>query len=191
MLAILKRVYKKEKLDWGDNYKKILKTIVDVSGFQPRMAIQLMQGVASEIEGGEKVSKATIAAVAETLPAWALDKVAAKIILCCYVGSLTSLLQTLGDTSDYVGLVNVGLELHRYLLDMEGNAKTYHSFPRKNLRELLKNHSKLTYPSTAEILALHSTLTRIKMMMASYSVGEYHLLATELGKFVTDKRKNK
>jgi replication-associated recombination protein RarA len=188
LLPLFKRVCKKEEVDFGKKHDKILLKTAEFSGGQPRKGLNLLQAVWSSYNSKEKGNTSELfAAAMEGMDEYQVEKAAIRMIVGSYMGSEKEVAKAISNCGDAAALINVALEMHKYLFEIETGSKTYHSYSRKELTKILKANVKKS-PSLGDISAVHRQLTNIKMQSTLYSVKELDLAYAHMVGFAASRK---
>lgn len=189
--ANLERIYKGEKLKWGNKKRRVLiKKIAEMAGGQPRMSTQLFQAVENIVsDGGVPLSKILELAVKQ-MDLYQNDKVAVKMLFMLYIGAPHKAIAALGDTADHAGLLNISLEMNRFLVEQSSGGQTgYRSPPRMQLLTLIQNKTGKKEIDFATAIKVHTALVETKFKSMAYTVNEYHLMVNAIGGISYERKK--
>lgn len=178
IVTLLKRVCKKEKMDFGKYEKKVFENIAVNANGVPREALQLLNAAHNVYTGcegkGEKLAfQRTVASLGAEL-----DTVAVKILMCLYARSLPKLVKTLYDTKDYQSLMWKLFDLNSFLIQESAGVKTYYSKP----RQLLKKHVNVEEIGLHRITDVHGALLECRERMNMFMVNPEHVLMAQLSR---------
>lgn len=176
ILTLLKRVAKKERIDFGKYEKKVFENIAVNANGVPREALQLLNGAHNVYLGcegkGDKVAfQRTVASMGAEL-----DTIAVKLLMCLYARNMTKLVQTLYDTKDYQSLMWKLFDLNGFLIQQASGVKTYYSKP----RQLLAKHVDVEKIGLPRILEVHRSILGCREKMNTFMVSPEHVLMSGL-----------
>lgn len=126
----------------------LLNSMADLSGGHMRQAVQLLEATIQYMNGADGIKESEMSEwlrknVVESALIDSDDNVAARILLCLYLGNTKMLQKSICDATDYFGLAIKLIQLNTYLLDqlMFGaqHRNVWHTFQNKAVWELLQS----------------------------------------------------
>lgn len=184
---LLYRVYKKEKLNFGDDYKKTLRKVAEISNGQPRSALQLLQKISHIVSGSnnKNVNEALKVSIKQQFDQ-GVENVAIKSLLGIYLNNSTVLNKSLLDIGEnYNGYIYQLLEINKALLDKKFNVREWYPYAANRLFSIMKE--KDIKPSINRIIKVHDTLVDMRNTLSIYGVSEIHLITARLNKLIESK----
>lgn len=179
IFILLKRIYKKAKLDWEKNYLKILKYISKNCGNTPREAIQMLSAFNFKYETSKNNNINNIDKILNELFDIDIDKKAAKLIRYLYSNSSDInkyILPIILQTNELNTLLFKSIDINMYMLYRGVNQGSYLS----NGRKLLLNYIKGKNIDLNKCIEVHKKLISIKKDMMNGLITDKDLFIMNL-----------
>ena len=171
LVPMLERVCKKEKLKLNE---KMLLKVAEAANAQPRNSLQLLQSIYYSWDGSEKGLKLAAQDILKQT-----DNVSVlRFIAGLYKSNYKVLIETITNTTDFSGLINKSLELHRFMFDnmlkQEGcQVNKYYWTPDRN--KMWEKVTKDCKNWQIKAPKVHCLLVELRKEMYAYNINEYHL----------------